>query len=84
MVMDGFSPYGLQGRARSGDRDLVQDLADTGVTVNALLPVGRATRMIPVEEVPDRSKLVAARSDDGANRVADVPQVQRRHRAAVH
>jgi 3-oxoacyl-[acyl-carrier protein] reductase len=34
-------------------------MAQTGVTVNALLPGGPGnTRMIPTEEVPDRSKLV--------------------------
>ena len=36
-----------------------KDLAQTGVTVNALLPGGPGnTRMIPLEEVPDRSTLV--------------------------
>ena len=37
----------------------MEDLAQTGVTVNALRPGGPGnTRMIPLEEVPDRSKLV--------------------------
>jgi 3-oxoacyl-[acyl-carrier protein] reductase len=60
MVMDGFSPYGPSKAALEAATVIwSKDLADTGVTVNALLPGGPGnTRMIPVEEVPDRSKLV--------------------------
>jgi NAD(P)-dependent dehydrogenase (short-subunit alcohol dehydrogenase family) len=60
MVMDGFSPYGPAKAALEAATVVwSKDLADTGVTVNALLPGGPGnTRMIPLEEVPDRSKLV--------------------------
>lgn len=60
MVMDGFSPYGPSKAALEAATVIwSKDLAGTGVTVNALLPGGPGnTRMIPVEEVPDRSKLV--------------------------
>ena len=60
MVMDGFSPYGPAKAALEAATVIwSKDLAQTGVTVNALLPGGPGnTRMIPLEEVPDRSKLV--------------------------
>jgi 3-oxoacyl-[acyl-carrier protein] reductase len=60
MVMDGFSPYGPSKAALEAATVVwSKDLAGTGVTVNALLPGGPGnTRMIPTEEVPDRSKLV--------------------------
>jgi 3-oxoacyl-[acyl-carrier protein] reductase len=60
MVMEGFSPYGPSKAALEAATVIwSRDLADTGVTVNALLPGGPGnTRMIPVDEVPDRSKLV--------------------------
>jgi len=60
MVMDGFSPYGPSKAALEAATVVwSKDLAGTGVTVNALLPGGPGnTRMIPAEEVPDRSKLV--------------------------
>ena len=60
MVMDGFSPYGPAKAALEAATVIwSKDLAETGVTVNALLPGGPGnTRMIPLEEVPDRSKLV--------------------------
>lgn len=60
MVMDGFSPYGPSKAALEAASVIwSKDLANTGVTVNALLPGGAGnTRMIPVEEVPDRSSLV--------------------------
>lgn len=60
MVMDGFSPYGPSKAALEAATVIwSKDLAQTGVTVNALLPGGPGnTRMIPLEEVPDRSKLV--------------------------
>jgi 3-oxoacyl-[acyl-carrier protein] reductase len=60
MVMDGFSPYGPSKAALEAATVIwSKDLAQTGVTVNALLPGGPGnTRMIPREEVPDRSTLV--------------------------
>jgi NAD(P)-dependent dehydrogenase (short-subunit alcohol dehydrogenase family) len=60
MVMDGFSPYGPSKAALEAATVIwSRDLAHTGVTVNALLPGGPGnTRMIPIEEVPDRSTLV--------------------------
>lgn len=60
MVMDGFSPYGPAKAALEAATVIwSKDLAETGVTVNALLPGGPGnTRMIPLEEVPDRSELV--------------------------
>ena len=60
MVMDGFSPYGPSKAALEAATVIwSKDLAETGVTVNALLPGGPGnTRMIPLEEVPDRSTLV--------------------------
>jgi 3-oxoacyl-[acyl-carrier protein] reductase len=60
MVMEGFSPYGPSKAALEAATVIwSRDLADTGVTVNALLPGGAGnTRMIPTAEVPDRSKLV--------------------------
>jgi 3-oxoacyl-[acyl-carrier protein] reductase len=60
MTMDGFSPYGPSKAALEAATVVwSKDLAGTGVTVNALLPGGPGnTRMIPTEEVPDRSTLV--------------------------
>ena len=60
MMMDGFSPYGPSKAAlESATVIWSKDLAGTGVTVNALLPGGAAnTRMIPLTEDVDRTKLV--------------------------
>ena len=60
MTMDGFSPYGPSKAALEAATVIwAKDLADTGVTVNALAPGGAAnTRMIPAHEVSDRSTLV--------------------------
>jgi len=60
MVMDGFSPYGPSKAALEAATVIwAKDLANTGVTVNALVPGGPAnTRMIPLSEVPDRSTLI--------------------------
>jgi 3-oxoacyl-[acyl-carrier protein] reductase len=60
MVMDGFSPYGPSKAALEAAVVVwSKDLADTGVTVNALVPGGAGnTRMVPLDEGPDRSKLV--------------------------
>ena len=60
MVMDGFSPYGPSKAALEAATVIwAKDLAGTGVTVNALVPGGPAnTRMIPLSEIPDRSKLI--------------------------
>jgi 3-oxoacyl-[acyl-carrier protein] reductase len=56
----GFSPYGPSKAALEAAHSIwSKDLAETGVTVNALLP-GRAanTRMIPSKEITDRATLV--------------------------
>jgi NAD(P)-dependent dehydrogenase (short-subunit alcohol dehydrogenase family) len=60
MHMQGFSPYGPSKAALEAATVVwAKDLADTGVTVNALLPGGPAnTRMIPADEVTDRSTLI--------------------------
>jgi NAD(P)-dependent dehydrogenase (short-subunit alcohol dehydrogenase family) len=60
MVMEGFSPYGPSKAALEAATVIwAKDLAGTGVTVNALAPGGPAnTRMIPTEEVADRSTLI--------------------------
>ena len=60
MVMEGFSPYGPSKAALEAATVIwAKDLANTGVTVNALVPGGPAnTRMIPLAEVPDRSTLI--------------------------
>jgi len=60
MVLDGFSPYGPSKAALEAATAIwSKDLANTGVTVNALVPGGPGnTRMIPHDEMPDRSKLV--------------------------
>lgn len=60
MVAAGFSPYGPSKAALEAATVIwSKDLADTGVTVNALVPGGPAnTRMIPLSEVADRSKLI--------------------------
>jgi 3-oxoacyl-[acyl-carrier protein] reductase len=60
MIRKGWSPYGP---AKAGLEAATvvwsEDLAGTGVTVNALLPGGAAdTTMVPRHEVADRSKLV--------------------------
>ena len=61
MVAEAFSPYGATKAALEAATVIwAKDLAGTGVTVNALLPGGAAnTRMVPDEEVPDRSTLVS-------------------------
>jgi NAD(P)-dependent dehydrogenase (short-subunit alcohol dehydrogenase family) len=60
MQAEGFSPYGPSKAGLEAATVIwAKDLAGTGVTVNALLPGGAAdTRMIPVEDVPDRESLV--------------------------
>jgi 3-oxoacyl-[acyl-carrier protein] reductase len=60
MVMQGFSPYGpSKAGLEAASVIWAQDLADTGVTVNVLIPGGPAnTRMIPQGEVTDRSTLI--------------------------
>ena len=59
MLNRGNSPYGPAKAAMEAATVVwSNDLADTGVTVNALLPGSAAnTRMIPVEDQPDRSLL---------------------------
>ena len=60
MLAAGFSPYGPTKAALEAATVIwSRDLEGTGVTVNALLPGGAAnTRMIPANEVSDRSTLV--------------------------
>jgi 3-oxoacyl-[acyl-carrier protein] reductase len=59
MQNQGNSPYGPTKAAMEAATVVwSRDLAETGVTVNALLPGGAAnTRMIPVEDHPDRAAL---------------------------
>lgn len=61
MMLEGFSPYGPSKAAlESATVIWSKDLAQTGVTVNALAPGGPAdTRMIPAIEVGDRSTLIS-------------------------
>jgi 3-oxoacyl-[acyl-carrier protein] reductase len=60
MVMQGFSPYGpTKAAIEAASMIWAQDLAGTGVTVNVLVPGGAGnTRMVPIDEAPDRSELV--------------------------
>lgn len=60
MSWGGGSPYGpTKAALEMATAVWAQDLAGTGVTVNALLPGGAAdTRMIPSDEISDRSALV--------------------------
>jgi NAD(P)-dependent dehydrogenase (short-subunit alcohol dehydrogenase family) len=60
MLAEGFSPYGPSKAALEAAVAIwSKDLKDTGVTVNALAPGGAGnTRMVPVSEAPDRTKLV--------------------------
>jgi NAD(P)-dependent dehydrogenase (short-subunit alcohol dehydrogenase family) len=60
MVMEGFSPYGpTKAAIEAATVVWSKDLANTGVTVNALVPGGAGnTRMVPLDEAPDRAKLV--------------------------
>jgi 3-oxoacyl-[acyl-carrier protein] reductase len=59
MLNAGNSPYGPTKAAMEAATVVwSRDLEGTGVTVNALLPGGAAnTRMIPVEDHPDRAAL---------------------------
>ena len=60
MVKAGFSPYGPSKAAVEAMTAIwAQDLADTGITVNALLPGWVSdTDMVLPEDFPDRSRLV--------------------------
>jgi len=60
MVAKGFSPYGpTKAAIEAASAIWAKDLADTGVTVNVLVPGGAGnTRMVPLAEVTDRSSLV--------------------------
>lgn len=60
MLKAGFSPYGPAKAALEAATVIwSKDLANTGVTVNALLPGGAAdTAMVPVAAVGDRSTLI--------------------------
>lgn len=61
MVAEAFSPYGpTKASMEAATVIWAKDLAGTGVSVNALLPGGAAdTRMVPQDEVPDRSTLLS-------------------------
>jgi 3-oxoacyl-[acyl-carrier protein] reductase len=60
MLLAGHSPYGPAKAALEAATVVwAKDLASTGISVNALLPGGRAnTRMIPEADVPDRAALL--------------------------
>lgn len=60
MIRKGWSPYGpAKAGLEAATNVWSEDLAGTGVTVNALLPGGAAdTTMVPRHEVTDRSRLV--------------------------
>jgi NAD(P)-dependent dehydrogenase (short-subunit alcohol dehydrogenase family) len=60
MTRAGEHPYGPSKAALESMTTVwAQDLAGTGVTVNAILPGGAAdTRMVAEEAVPDRSRLI--------------------------
>jgi 3-oxoacyl-[acyl-carrier protein] reductase len=61
MMRGGNMPYGqTKAGLEAGSAGWADDLAGTGVTVNVLIPGGAAdTGMIPMESMPDRSRLVA-------------------------
>lgn len=61
MVRGGFSPYGpAKAAMEAATAAWADELAGTGVTVNALLPGGAAdTPMVPPASVSDRSTLIA-------------------------
>jgi NAD(P)-dependent dehydrogenase (short-subunit alcohol dehydrogenase family) len=60
MIRKGFCPYGPSKAALEAATAIwSKDLADTGITVNAILPGGPSdTRQVPVVDVPDRTKLL--------------------------
>jgi 3-oxoacyl-[acyl-carrier protein] reductase len=60
MIRGGNMPYGqTKAGLEAGSASWADDLAGTGVSVNVLIPGGAAdTGMIPLEAMPDRSKLV--------------------------
>ena len=61
MVMEGMAPYGVAKAALEAASAIwAKELADTGVSVNVLIPGGAAdTAMVPPDSEPDRSKLIA-------------------------
>ena len=61
MIRGGNMPYGqTKSGLEAGSASWADDLRDSGVTVNVVIPGGAAdTGMIPLESMPDRSKLVA-------------------------
>jgi NAD(P)-dependent dehydrogenase (short-subunit alcohol dehydrogenase family) len=64
MVRGGFTPYGpAKAALEAATAAWAEELAGTGVTVNALLPGGAAdTPMVPRASVGDRSTLIAPRT----------------------
>jgi 3-oxoacyl-[acyl-carrier protein] reductase len=61
MTMGGMAPYGpAKGALEASAAVWAADLADTGVTVNVLVPGGAAdTQMVPDFAAPDRSQLIS-------------------------
>ena len=64
MIRGGNMPYGqTKSGLEAGSASWADDLSGTGVTVNVLIPGGAAdTGMIPLDSMPDRSKLVAPKA----------------------
>ena len=60
MIRSGFTPYGpTKAAIEAMTAAWADDYRDTGITVNALLPGWASdTDMIPVEDFPEREKLV--------------------------
>lgn len=61
MTMGGMAPYGpAKGALEAASAVWAHDLAETGVTVNVLVPGGAAdTPMVPQFAAPDRSQLIS-------------------------
>jgi NAD(P)-dependent dehydrogenase (short-subunit alcohol dehydrogenase family) len=61
MVMQGMAPYGIAKAALEASSAIwAKDLAESGVTVNVLVPGGAAdTAMVSHDAEPDRSKLIS-------------------------
>jgi NAD(P)-dependent dehydrogenase (short-subunit alcohol dehydrogenase family) len=61
MTMRGMAPYGpVKAALETSSALWAKDLADTGVTVNVLVPGGAAdTLMVPVNAIPDREALLS-------------------------
>jgi NAD(P)-dependent dehydrogenase (short-subunit alcohol dehydrogenase family) len=85
MVMEGFSPYGPSKAALEAATVIwAKDLAGTGVTVNALAPGGPANTHDPGGRGRRPLDPDPARGHGGADRLADVAALGRRHRPPHH